>query len=239
MNTTKNWNSKRMLLQMAASFHKSYHPTDHFFCPMSFGDQNLITILETQIIISTGLWSNHSTNPLRLSTCLSTCLSTSLYIIPSSTSLNISQQKIPQQQVSQHIISQHIIRAAEEVVGLVVNLESTALPLNPPGNTCPLRAFTSISAATWVLRSTKTVHPSVPTLTLLGLQILISPMSNWTLVAVKDTLRIKICTIVLYRIVLYCIVLYCIVLYCIVCMVCMVCLVCLLCMVCLLCVLCM
>ena len=72
-------------------------------------------------------------------------------------------------------------RAAEEVAGLVVaNLLSTALPPNPPGSTVPLRAFTSVSAATWVLRSTKTVHSSVPTLTLLGLQILISPMSACT-----------------------------------------------------------
>ena len=196
-----------MLLQMAASFHKSYHPTNHIFWPMSFGDQNLITILETQIIISTGLWSNHSTNPLRLSTCLSTCLSTSLYIIPSSTSLNKKSRNNRSLNISSLNISSGLQRSS--------------------GACCKPRIYSPTTQSSWQHlpiksihqhfgRNTKTVHSSVPTLTLLGLQILISPMSNWTLVAVKDTLRIKICTIVLYRIVLYCIVLYCIVLYCIV-----------------------
>ena len=121
--------------------------------------------------------------------------------------INISQHLSTKNPATTDLSTYHLStyhQGCREVVGLVVNLESTALPLNPPGNTCPLRAFTSISAATWVLRSTKTVHPSVPTLTLLGLQILISPMSactspwflksstNWTFVAVKDTLRINI-----------------------------------------------
>ena len=127
------------------------------------------------------------------------------------------------------LVVEVVVVGSPVVLGPVVNLESTALPLNPPGNTCPLRAFTSISAAWRERRSTKTVHSSVPTLTLLGLQILVSPMSactspwflksstNWTFVAVKDTLRIKICTIALYCfIVLCCILLYCIVISCIV-----------------------
>ena len=214
MNTTKNWNSKRCSAMCRDAFTNGCIISQVISSYQPFFLSHVVWRPEPHY----NPWNPN--NNLNRSLIKSLNKPTKTFNMPLNMPLNISLHH------SLINISQHLSTKNPATTDLSTYHLSTYHQgcRGSSGACCKPRIYSPTTQSSWQHlpiksihqhygRNTKTVHSSVPTLTLLGLQILISPMSNWTLVAVKDTLRIKICTIVLYRIVLYCTVLYCIVLY--------------------------